>query len=171
MKKHSVVDSITNSSSTVYMWPVSDSLGKIRLFLQRVISAVDENAKVDDYFDVHLEINPEYVEIMFDDLREEAEILINKYAPDFFEEETGEPLDMDNFYEYDWELRKELQKIIYEAVNTAYQHGEYELADMGEGYYYAKSFLRPIVEIKGKGDRFDFLAEVMKSFDYDVSYD
>ena len=54
MKLHSMVDIITNSSSTTYVFSDGDSIVKMKEFINEVIKITGAEGNVEDYFDIGL---------------------------------------------------------------------------------------------------------------------
>lgn len=61
MKFHSSVDIITNSSTEIYVFPSEDAIDRTKVFLQKLLTSINPEYKVDDYFDVYYELSLNYV--------------------------------------------------------------------------------------------------------------
>lgn len=59
---HSLVDVITNSSSEMYTWASEDSVKHTKNLIKEIMESLDVAGSVEDYFDITMEIDPEWVE-------------------------------------------------------------------------------------------------------------
>lgn len=161
MKLHSVVDVITNSSSSVYVWPVKDAIQKTKDFLANILLAVGSDVNVDDYFEVTYKLSGDY----FDDIddNEDIKAVLKRY------------LDHINMSENDWKvLSYEEQDLhlakIGEMIVDMYIDGEYPDLDRESYNYITKAqYLSVIIKPKNN-DGFDLWRFIKNIYDYEAIY-
>lgn len=61
IKIHSIVDVITNSSSTVFVWPKTTALSTAREIVQDMMTALGVAGQPEDYFDISFEVDPAWL--------------------------------------------------------------------------------------------------------------
>lgn len=57
MREHSIIDLITNSSTSVYIIPVKNALEKSKKTIQNLLNALNLQGKPEDYFDFYYEVD------------------------------------------------------------------------------------------------------------------
>ena len=62
MKKHSFIDLITNSSTSVYISPNKNSIEKTKKMLSLFLEGCGLNNNIEEYFDIYFIANPEALE-------------------------------------------------------------------------------------------------------------
>lgn len=64
MKRHSIVDNITNSSSTTYTWPVIGAEEKIRAAIQEIMNLCGVDKPFEEVFTMKVEVDPRWVDVL-----------------------------------------------------------------------------------------------------------
>ena len=135
MKLHSVVDVITNSSTTVYVYPSSDAIDKAKEFFKEIFSYAGMNMTNDDLaqlFDFHFELDSDYLE--YDGTLMEED---NKVLQDYLKEigiEYGEfSKKIGNWGALESperETRTKLLDGLAKKVEKLFNEGQYELTEI-----------------------------------------
>lgn len=71
MKKHSVLDIITNSSSVLYNSSYKGASVDCKAIFDKIVKAIDDQKNVDDIFVIEEYVDPDWIEVVLERLKAE----------------------------------------------------------------------------------------------------
>jgi hypothetical protein len=106
---HSIVDTITNSSTEIYTFPSKDAINTVKTIIKTIMKQVGINGEVEDYFDVHFEIDTDsgFKEQLLDRARFEHNFYTVEQINEMFENNDPRLLD-----EIDEDYNPYLRKLV-----------------------------------------------------------
>lgn len=161
MKQQSMVDIITNSSSSVYVWPRENSIEATKSFLKEIALAFGFYGDIEEYFEVKYVLDSDYVEEIVDDPSEKDKLILKKYL-------ESKNLSQDDFDNLSYAERKKYYEEIAEIILEMLQNDEYNLGTNFFGLT-KKTFLKVCIKPKN-GEMFDLWSKLSNVFDYEAIY-
>lgn len=166
MRKHSEVDVITNSSSTVYIWTKDNAIEKTKDLLMKIVSAVGFEGDIDEYFEVDYILDSSYIENLLDDeegiVTEIMEEILNKDGLSLNEKENEE---RSEFYYLKYKERDKYYDIAALKILEMYKKGEFEFGNGNEYEIPDEQYLSITVKPKN-GEILNLWREIGQIFSY-----
>ena len=151
MKLHSVVDPITNSSSTVYIWPTWTGVEDLKKAFQNIMDIFGVEGSVDDYLTIEKCLKDEYL----------YEYFFSNYASEYPKHRQI----WKNFLQATEQTdTPESRASFTEMINDMYKDGDFEVItgcnqDMDKEHLYAD------IKITSKdGQKLDILDKLFSAF-------
>lgn len=161
MKLHSVVDVITNSSSSVYIWPVKNAIKNTKDFLANILSAVGYDGDIDDDFEVTYKLSDDYFDDSDDNVHIQA--VRERY------------LNSINMSEDDWNALSYQEQNPYwgkigEIIVDMYIDGEYPDLDSENYNYLPKSQYLSVIINPKNGNAFNLWDTIRNICHYEAVF-
>lgn len=151
MREHSMIDLITNSSTSVYIYPSQEAIEKSKELIQNIFNIIGFEEKVEDYFEFSYEIDPDFVERLIDMGDEEFSIIFNKYL------ENNKIDDFSNIgYLEKMDHYNQIAKDFKEEILLLKEINEYSSGDFGDCGITNRMHLSLVIKSIKNGEDFPF---------------
>jgi hypothetical protein len=157
-----MIDLITNSSTSVYIYPSQEAIEKSKELIQNVFDIVGFEGKIDDYFEFDYEIEPDLVEYFLEEEDEEFYIVFNKYL-------ENNKIEENDFFNIDYKERIRHYEIFVkdfkEEILSLKKINECASGELGEYGITNRIHLNLIIKNKKNGENFPLCSYFTRIFE------